>query len=636
VDTKFEASFGQNGVDWVDISLVDGFTLPFKFEMFTAPGKKCDAGDGNRNVTDIIDCSALSFHECPSTEDLGSQGSSVNLKVQHPDSGQIVGCYSPCSKLTLQQWGNGKANGHSPWDDSVKEYCCPTPPESPEECRAGPVKDTDFVRAVHRGCPGVYGYAYDDGMGLLQCPSDTLYEVTFYCPASLELPVRPPPLEKPVAGPAKPTFDAAALPADWAGEASAAQAIRWAVPGAERCLDVVDRNPQNGNRLQLSRCSGEEAQQFQFSADGKLRWAADPTFCVDVADHATWNGNRIQLWECIPSDDDQQFVRLTGEGLIHWKNHPEKCLDVVRQSFSEHNDLQLWDCDDDAAPFKVGAAPTAAPTTPPPAGLHEAPGLWQPATDSMNPKAFVQLRWAAHPHKCATIAPPGEFQAYTLALEECRGSKEQQFQLDGEAIRWAAFPEMCVDVFSERPNLRLWRCGDEPDDTQRFKFSSNSPIRWATHANMCVDVTDHEFVAGSANTLRLWNCLDGNAIQDFVVWRSAPQFVRDERMVMQKFAGAAGALRDRSPGLPLIVAAMGCLAAGLGVAMAAFRGQPDPRARWSCWGLAEAASDAAERGYSRLRLPEGQAGQARNMLRGLSQDGGPGASQLVCELVNMQ
>ena len=32
-------------------------------------------------------------------EDLGSQGSSVNLKVQHPDSSQIVGCYSPCSKF---------------------------------------------------------------------------------------------------------------------------------------------------------------------------------------------------------------------------------------------------------------------------------------------------------------------------------------------------------------------------------------------------------------------------------------------------------------------------------------------------------------------------------------------------------
>ena len=31
-------------------------------------------------------------------------------------------------------------------------------------------------------CPGVYGYAYDDGMGLAQCPAGTKYEVTFYCP----------------------------------------------------------------------------------------------------------------------------------------------------------------------------------------------------------------------------------------------------------------------------------------------------------------------------------------------------------------------------------------------------------------------------------------------------------------------
>jgi len=31
-------------------------------------------------------------------------------------------------------------------------------------------------------CPGVYGYSYDDGMGLLKCTSDTHYEVTFFCP----------------------------------------------------------------------------------------------------------------------------------------------------------------------------------------------------------------------------------------------------------------------------------------------------------------------------------------------------------------------------------------------------------------------------------------------------------------------
>ena len=35
-------------------------------------------------------------------------------------------------------------------------------------------------------CPGVYAYAYDDGMGLAQCPAGTVYDVTFYCPAGQE------------------------------------------------------------------------------------------------------------------------------------------------------------------------------------------------------------------------------------------------------------------------------------------------------------------------------------------------------------------------------------------------------------------------------------------------------------------
>jgi len=182
VDTKFEASFGLNGEDWVDISLVDGFTLPFKFEIFTQTGKSCAAGDGNRHVGNVVDCSHLSFNLCPTSEDLGVAGRNVDLRVRDPDTNRTVGCYSPCSKLTLNQWDNAEAQGRTPWDDGVKEYCCPTPPESPDACRQGPVGSTSFVRAVHKGCPGVYGYAYDDGMGLLKCPDDTKYRVTFYCP----------------------------------------------------------------------------------------------------------------------------------------------------------------------------------------------------------------------------------------------------------------------------------------------------------------------------------------------------------------------------------------------------------------------------------------------------------------------
>jgi len=180
VDTKFEASFGAHE-DWVDISLVDGFTLPFRFEM----QGNCTAGFGNKEVTtNTIDCSRLSFDQCPRAENLGEISSNVNLQVLHPDTQQAVGCYSPCSKLTLSQWGNTDANGAPPSDPRIAPYCCPTPPESPHECRAGPVPDTSFVQAVHSMCPGVYGYSYDDGMGLLKCSSTTRYEVTFYCPAS--------------------------------------------------------------------------------------------------------------------------------------------------------------------------------------------------------------------------------------------------------------------------------------------------------------------------------------------------------------------------------------------------------------------------------------------------------------------
>lgn len=182
VDTKFEASFGGPGeLDWVDMSLVDGWTLPFKFEMQGT----CWAAEGNRQVESVVDCSGLSLDECPMSEDVGLAGDWLaDLQVVHPGTGNTVGCYSPCSKLTLGHWQNAAASGLSPVSPEVVPYCCPTPPFSPGACRGGPIAGTRYVQAVHENCPGVYGYSYDDGMGLLRCTSDTSYEVTFYCPST--------------------------------------------------------------------------------------------------------------------------------------------------------------------------------------------------------------------------------------------------------------------------------------------------------------------------------------------------------------------------------------------------------------------------------------------------------------------
>jgi hypothetical protein len=221
VDTKFEASFNANGEDWVDISLVDGYTLPFKFEM---RGGGCGAGFGNRSdVTlpgywgqycddmtgkhyyidhstgerfedppKIIDCSNLALDQCPTAENMGTW-SAANLNVVKPGgTGESVGCYSPCSKLIFDHWGNTFGQGLPATDGKVAPYCCPTPPMSPQACRAGPVRHTQFVQNMHKMCAGVYGYAYDDGMGLLRCSPQTKYIVTFYCPARKTVPTPPP------------------------------------------------------------------------------------------------------------------------------------------------------------------------------------------------------------------------------------------------------------------------------------------------------------------------------------------------------------------------------------------------------------------------------------------------------------
>jgi len=187
VDSKFEASFGcmpgtkkcahnpsapaepLGPVDWWDVSQVDGWTLPYRVDVKGA----CDAPK-------TIDCSGLALSQCPSHETLSEYGMQ-SLQVLDPmDKHNVVGCYSPCGKLTYSQWGQGFAN--TPESVQARDFCCPTPPISPSRCSSGPVVHTEYVRAVHKLCPSVYAYAYDDGVGLNQCPAGTGYEVTFYCP----------------------------------------------------------------------------------------------------------------------------------------------------------------------------------------------------------------------------------------------------------------------------------------------------------------------------------------------------------------------------------------------------------------------------------------------------------------------
>mmetsp|Transcript_83147 Transcript_83147/g.238908 ORF Transcript_83147/g.238908 Transcript_83147/m.238908 type:complete len:742 (+) Transcript_83147:98-2323(+) len=192
IDTKFEGTFGlegkpcdldggdSDGCDFVDVSLVDGYTLPFKFNIYGDCTSRFVSSTGV--LGQQVDCSGLSVEECPCDEDL-APGRGVSLRVNDLNTKDAMGCYSPCSKLTYSNWQNDMALGIKPSDKDVAPFCCPTPPETPESCSAGPAKRSKYVQAVHRMCPGVHGYAYDEGLGLLTCPAGTKYEMVFYCPS---------------------------------------------------------------------------------------------------------------------------------------------------------------------------------------------------------------------------------------------------------------------------------------------------------------------------------------------------------------------------------------------------------------------------------------------------------------------
>mmetsp|Transcript_135839 Transcript_135839/g.321958 ORF Transcript_135839/g.321958 Transcript_135839/m.321958 type:complete len:268 (+) Transcript_135839:50-853(+) len=120
IDTKFEASFGGHA-DYFDMSLVDGFTLPFKLKL---------RGCSVRGVGSYWDCSGLSLDACPA-------------KNREYYNGKLLGCHA-----------KGRP-GHG-----TRQY----------------------VDLVHRRCPRTYAYDLDDKNGNHNCPHGTTYELTFLCP----------------------------------------------------------------------------------------------------------------------------------------------------------------------------------------------------------------------------------------------------------------------------------------------------------------------------------------------------------------------------------------------------------------------------------------------------------------------
>ncbi len=190
VDSKLEATWGCLFPDpskcastpqgkkidqttWWNASAVDGYTLPYTIVP--------SGGDG-RQACSKVDCAGLTAAGCPTNDDLSTGGKFPQFASQNENvkgsTAAFAGCFSTCMKLGYPTYGGD--NVQPPSDPRAQMYCCPTPPVSAAQCSAGPVVKTKFVAAVHTMCNNtVYGYAYDDTIGLRTCSSDTEFTMTF-------------------------------------------------------------------------------------------------------------------------------------------------------------------------------------------------------------------------------------------------------------------------------------------------------------------------------------------------------------------------------------------------------------------------------------------------------------------------
>ncbi|KEH40232.1 pathogenesis-related thaumatin family protein [Medicago truncatula] len=126
---------GSGGLDFFDVSLVDGYNVP----MLVAP----QGGSGDNCTT--TGCISDLNGACPS-----------ELRVMSVDGKDGVACKSACEAF------------NSP------EYCCSGAYGTPDTC-----KPSTYSQLFKNACPRAYSYAYDDKTSTFTCANAVDYTITF-------------------------------------------------------------------------------------------------------------------------------------------------------------------------------------------------------------------------------------------------------------------------------------------------------------------------------------------------------------------------------------------------------------------------------------------------------------------------
>ncbi|KAI9303733.1 thaumatin, partial [Cunninghamella echinulata] len=129
---------GWGGIDYYDISLVDGFNLPLKITPINGSGS---------DASEKYKCGSPSCKSLPTCA----------KEFQVLKNGKFDSCLSACSKF------------------NTDEYCCRGAFGTPDKCVAN-----QYSKSVKAVCPDAYSFAYDDHSSTYSCVASG-YAITF-CP----------------------------------------------------------------------------------------------------------------------------------------------------------------------------------------------------------------------------------------------------------------------------------------------------------------------------------------------------------------------------------------------------------------------------------------------------------------------
>lgn len=112
-----------------------------------------------------------------------------------------------------------------------------------------------------------------------------------------------------------------------------------------KCLDITDGVEQNGAPLQVWTCDAGHP-------DFKQRWllrgnevvhearSGGPDFCVDIPNNDQTDGSRLQIWQCLGTPQ-QQWQRTADSRL----RIGGQCMDLTDGDFGDGVPVQIWECD---------------------------------------------------------------------------------------------------------------------------------------------------------------------------------------------------------------------------------------------------------------------------------------------------